>query len=184
MGFAQHLLPLVACVAFSNGAAIIQQADMLSLDSLINMFVSNIENLDGLASSMGLTRNKREVTHGDYTTYNYKGIKVGYKVGEAFIHIDNLKAMVPAAHSKEVEVHVHFDGGASLDGIFEFEIDYFLTHFDGDGKEQGKLNLKRTKENGKFVTALKTTAPALMVRLSSQLLFAMLIWSCLLIGKN
>merc|ERR1712130_513013 len=146
-GFAQHLLPLLATVAFTNGAAI-QSADMLSLDTLINMFVSNIESLDGWASSMGLTRNKREVTHGDYTTYNYKGIKVGYKVGEAFIHIDNLKAMVPAAHSKEVEVHVHFDGGASLDGIFEFEIDYFLTHFDGDGKESGK-----------FVTALKTTAP-------------------------
>merc|ERR1712123_276982 len=75
----------------------------------------------------------------------------------AFIHFDDLQKLAPKAHSSEVEIHLKFDGGATpRDGIFDFEIDYHLTHSDGDGVEEGELNIVRKQVGGKWETKIET----------------------------
>merc|ERR1719147_17666 len=78
--------------------------------------------------------------------------------GEAVVHVDNLQALVSKAHSSEVKLHMKFEGGASpKDGIFDFEIDYHLTHADGDGVEEGQLDITRKKQASNYITEIKTS---------------------------
>merc|ERR1719347_584878 len=79
------------------------------------------------------------------------------RTGTAVVHVDNLQALVSKSHSSEVKLHMKFDGGASpKDGIFDFEIDYHLTHADGDGVEEGELDIIRKKVGGQWETQIKT----------------------------
>merc|ERR1711935_766040 len=116
--------------------------------------------MENILESYGLTRNKRGAgSHAGYKTFGpVYGVQVGLKYkdeanklagGEAFIHFDDLQKLAPKAHSSEVEIHLKFDGGATpRDGIFDFEIDYHLTHSDGDGVEEGELHIVRKQVGG------------------------------------
>merc|ERR1712106_738619 len=158
-------LPLTALIAIGNGAAI---PEISGIDALLDMFSSNIADMENILESYGLTRNKRGAgSHAGYKTFGpVYGVQVGLKYkdeanklagGEAFIHFDDLQKLAPKAHSSEVEIHLKFDGGATpRDGIFDFEIDYHLTHSDGDGVEEGELNIVRKQVGGKWETKIET----------------------------
>merc|ERR1719431_2435440 len=163
------LLPLLALVAYCQGAALPSEVESLDIDSLLDMFVANIADLESYAESLGFSRSKRATgSYAGYKTFGpLYGVKVGLKYndpanklagGEAFIHIDDLQKITKKAHSSEVEVHMKFDGGASTtDGLFKVEVDYHLTHSDGEGVEEGKLEVSRELVGGKWATKVKTT---------------------------
>jgi len=165
MGGLSLLLPLTALIALGHGAAI---PEISGIDALLDMFSSNIADMENILESYGLTRNKRGAgSHAGYKTFGpVYGVQVGLKYkdeanklagGEAFIHFDDLQKLAPKAHSSEVEIHLKFDGGATpRDGIFDFEIDYHLTHSDGDGVEEGELNIVRKQVGGKWETKIET----------------------------
>merc|ERR1712123_378206 len=165
MGGLSLLLPLTALIALGHGAAI---PEISGIDTLLDMFSSNIADMENILESYGLTRNKRGAgSHAGYKTFGpVYGVQVGLKYkdeanklagGEAFIHFDDLQKLAPKAHSSEVEIHLKFDGGATpRDGIFDFEIDYHLTHADGDGVEEGELNILRKQVGGKWETKIET----------------------------
>merc|ERR1712123_92690 len=165
MGGLSLLLPLTALIALGHGAAI---PEISGIDTLLDMFSSNIADMENILESYGLTRNKRGAgSHAGYKTFGpVYGVQVGLKYkdeanklagGEAFIHFDDLQKLAPKAHSSEVKIHLKFDGGATpRDGIFDFEIDYHLTHSDGDGVEEGELNIVRKQVGGKWETKIET----------------------------
>ena len=68
-----------------------------------------------------------------------------------------MKALFPRAHSKAIEVNVNFNGGDSnTDGLFDLNIDYKLTHADGDGDETGTLAASRSYDGNMWTSVLKT----------------------------
>ena len=142
---------------------------MSGIDSLLDMFSSNIAEMESMLENYGFARNKRFVSpnHAGYKTFGpLYGVQVGLKYkdeanklagGEAFIHIDNLQKLAPKAHSSEVEVHLKFNGGATpRDGIFDLEVDYHLEHADGDGVEEGELKIARKQVGGQWETVIET----------------------------
>ena len=94
------------------------------------------------------------------------GVEVGVKYtdpsdlvkgGEVYLHVEDLKSLVPFAHSKMVKLHVKFDGGSSsTDGLFNCVVDYHLEHADGHGTEEGSLKMVRELRGGKWHTNVKT----------------------------
>jgi len=163
MGCARLLLTLSACLALSQGAPLSSEVGLV--DQMLDMFTAHILDMENFLESQGFTRNKRDVA--GYKTYSFGGVQAGIKYkddsnkvagGEAFIQIDDVKSKFPGAHSSEIRVHVAFDGKASpADGIFDFEIDYHLTHADGDGVEEGQLDITRKKQGSNYITELKTS---------------------------
>ena len=87
----------------------------------------------------------------------YKDPSDRAKGGEFHLAIDDMKRLFPRAHSKAIDVYMTFDGGDSkTDGLFNMNLNYKLTHGDGDGDETGTLKASRGKNGNLWVSQLKT----------------------------
>merc|ERR1712227_284062 len=87
----------------------------------------------------------------------YKDPSDRTKGGKLDFAIDDMKAYFPKAHSSAIELNLAFDGGDNnRDGLFDFSINYKLTHADGDGDETGFAQIARMMEGGRWVTTIKT----------------------------
>merc|ERR1711892_928357 len=104
------------------------------------MFSSNIADMENILESYGLTRNKRGAgSHAGYKTFGpVYGVQVGLKYKDEANKLAGGEAFIP------------------FDGIFDFEIDYHLTHSDGDGVEEGELHIVRKQVGGKWETKIET----------------------------
>merc|ERR1712179_206668 len=165
------LLPLLALCAGCHGAAL-PEGEHLDLETIMDTLQAFVANPSPYMEAFNL-RAKRHAETEDHTGFQqfpipFLGTEVGVKFrdpsdhlkgGEAYLHIDDLQSLIPAAHSKMVKIHVKFDGGASTaDGLFNFEVDYHLEHKDGDGIEAGSLTVVREQRGGKWHTNIKTEA--------------------------
>ena len=106
----------------------------------------------------------------------YKDPSDRTKGGKLDFAIDDMKAYFPKAHSSAIELNLAFDGGDNnRDGLFDFSINYKLTHADGDGDETGFAQIARMMEGGRWVTTIKTkttgniggAAPIIPARISN-----------------
>lgn len=71
--------------------------------------------------------------------------------------VADMKRLIPFAHSKAIAVDLEFDGGDSkYDGLFDLNLNYKLTHGDGDGDETGTLTAYRKKDGNLWSSQLKT----------------------------
>ena len=136
------------------------------MDSVLDVFQEFVANPNPYMEAFGV-RAKRHSGSG-FTVFPipFIGAEVGVKYvdpsnvikgGEAYLQIDDLKSLIPIAHSKLVKLNVKFDGGSSpTDGLFNYEIDYHLEHADGHGTEEGMLKIVRELRAGKWHTNIKT----------------------------
>jgi hypothetical protein len=162
-----HCVPLLALTACCHGAAL-PEAQHFDMETIMDTFQDFVANPDPYMEAMGVRAKRDTENHVGFREFPipFIGAEVGVKYkdqnnrrkgGEAFLHVDDLKSLIPAAHSREVKLHVKFDGGAEdTDGLFTAEIDYHLEHADGDGVEEGSLTLVREMRGGKWHTNLKT----------------------------
>ena len=142
------------------------------MDTILDTFQDFVANPSPYMEAFGV-RAKRHTESENLSGFKtfpipFAGIEVGVKHrdesnpmkgGEAFLHVDDLQSLVPAAHSKQVKLHMKFNGGASTtDGLFNAEIDYHLEHKDGDGVEEGSMTVVREMRAGKWHTTIKTEA--------------------------
>jgi len=160
----------LALTGSSHGAAIPEE-ESLDLDTIINTVQEFVGNPDIYMETLGV-RAKRQVDHSGFKKFPFTfiGTEVGVKYndpsdrskgGEAYIHIDDLKSLIPKAHSKHVKLHVKFDGGSSSrDGLFTGELDYSLEHSDGTGTEGGKMEIIRDKIGNEYHTKVKSETKA------------------------
>jgi hypothetical protein len=110
-------------------------------------------------------REKRDVVAGDFDrTFDMFGVHVGLKYidpsnklmgGKLAVKIDDLKAMIPRAHSSKVEVEVNFDGHELP--LFKAFVNYAMVHADGDGEEKGSFTVERKQVGDMWVTNIKTS---------------------------
>merc|ERR1739848_953241 len=108
---------------------------------------------------------KRDVMAGDFDrTFDMFGVHVGLKYidpsnklmgGKLAVKIDDLKAMIPRAQSKKVEVEVNFDGHELP--LFKAFVNYAMVHADGDGEEKGSFTMERKHVGDMWVTNIKTS---------------------------
>jgi len=162
-----HLLPILALSASCHGAAL-PEAE-IDMDTVMDMVQEFVANPEPYMEAYGI-RAKRSAPGAGFKEFHvpFAGIDLGIKYkdqanrakgGEAFIHVDDLASLIPAAHSKKVKLHFKFDGGAATDdGLFNFDVDYHLEHKDGHGMEEGNLKIVRQKNGGKWHTNVKTTS--------------------------
>merc|ERR1719209_1524104 len=67
--------------------------------------------------------------------------------GEAYLHIDDLQALIPTAKSKMVKLHAKFSSNVDLEWTdvdstsVNFEVDYKLEHKSGHGIEAGSFKV-------------------------------------------
>ena len=145
-------------------------ADTFDMEAALDVFQEFVANPNPYMEAFGI-RAKRHAEvedHSGFTVFPipFIGVEVGVKHvdpsnvikgGEAYLHVDDLKSLIPFAHSKLVKLHVKFDGGSSsTDGLFNYEVDYHLEHSDGHGTEEGMLKIVRELRGGKWHTNIKT----------------------------
>ena len=154
-----------------SGAAL-PEVSSLDLDLVLDTFQELLANPDPYMEALGVRAKRHAETenHSGFKEFpipfigaefgvKYKDESNRMKGGEAYIHVDDLQSLIPAAHSKLVKVHVKFDGGPStVDGLFSAEFDYHLEHKDGDGTEEGSVQVTRELRGGRWHTHLKTEA--------------------------
>ena len=145
-------------------------AETFDMEAVLDVFQEFVANPNPYMEAFGI-RAKRHAEvedHSGFTVFPipFIGVEVGVKHidpsnvikgGEAYLHVDDLKSLIPLAHSKLVKLHVKFDGGSSpTDGLFNYEVDYHLEHSDGHGTEEGMLKIVRELRAGKWHTNIKT----------------------------
>jgi hypothetical protein len=163
------LIPLLGLAAVCTGSPL-PDAETFDMDSVLDVFQEFVANPNPYMEAFGV-RAKRHAEvedHSGFTVFPipFIGVEVGVKYvdpsndikgGEAYLHVDDLKSLIPIAHSKLVKLHVKFDGGSSsTDGLFNYEIDYHLEHADGHGTEEGMVKIERELKAGKWHTNIKT----------------------------
>jgi len=100
----------------------------------------------------------RRSTYAHSFNYPYIGIEGGFsfkdaankaKGGKLDISIDNLKRLIPSAHSHAAKFSLDFDGGASpRDGVFKLTLDYELNH---GSKETGVITVDSKLVSGEWI---------------------------------
>merc|ERR1711962_167559 len=152
MKYKISLVCLVIGISLSSGAVIPQE------NQLFDMIQSFIAEPEAFASSLGMTRVKRNA-HGKAFHFNAMGVEVcldykdpsnKLKGGKLDVTIDNLHRHIPYAKIEKTKLSIIFDGGAkTTDGLFELTVDYELNH---RNKEVGQLKFVRSQAGGKYHT--------------------------------
>ena len=156
----------------SSAGAALPDVSSLDLDLVLDTLQEVLANPDPYMEALGVRAKRHAETenHSGFKEFpipfigaefgvKYKDESNRMKGGEAYIHVDDLQSLIPAAHSKLVKVHVKFDGGPStVDGLFSAEFDYHLEHKDGDGTEEGSVQVTRELRGGRWHTHVKTEA--------------------------
>ena len=146
------------------------ESETFDMETVLDVFQEFVANPNPYMEAFGVRakRHSEVEDHSGFTVFPipFLGVEVGvkyvdpsnvFKGGEAYLHVDDLKSLIPLAHSKLVKLHVKFDGGSSpTDGLFNYEVDYHLEHSDGHGTEEGMLKIVRELRAGKWHTNIKT----------------------------
>jgi len=163
------LVATVALLASCQGAAL---PDVENLDTVMEIVQEFVKKPESLMEALG-ARAKRETSPSGFKVFPlaFIGAEVGIKYnsylnpgeedmrgGEAYLHIDDLQALIPRAKSKMVKLHAKFSSNVDLEWtdvdstLLNFEVDYKLEHKSGHGIEAGSFKVARKHtEDSKFV---------------------------------
>merc|ERR1711962_809487 len=154
------LVATVALLASCQGAAL---PDVENLETVMEIVQEFVKKPESFMEALG-ARAKRETSPSGFKVFPlaFIGVEVGIKYnsylnpgeedmrgGEAYLHIDDLQALIPTAKSKMVKLHAKFSSNVDLEWTdvdstsLNFEVGYKLEHKSGHGIEAGSFKVTR-----------------------------------------